>query len=183
MLSCLRRKLARCAAWRDIGATPDRSDDDTGADTGVTAPTREHPSPLNDQPVAGPGHPAKSLRVVLERCGSALLVHAGGSVDASNVVLWRRLVGEAAAVTAAPGPLIVETDGLEFMGVCAFAVLVEESASCRSRGVTLHLVSSQPVVSRIVTAAGLDTELSFSANLDEVIDGLPDQDPGTALGS
>lgn len=113
-----------------------------------------------------PGH---GLRVVLERSGSAMVVHAGGSVDASNVDVWRRLVGEAARITAAPGSLIVDTSGLEFMGVCAFVVLVEESARCRGRGIRLCLVSNQRVARRVVKALGLDTELSFSANIDDAM--------------
>lgn len=107
----------------------------------------------------------------MERSGSAMLVYAVGSVDASNAAIWQQLVGEAAAITVAPGPLIVDTSELEFMGLCAFAVLAEESASCLQRGVKLKLVSDQPIASRVVTAAGLGTELSFCANIDDALGG------------
>lgn len=160
----LRRKLARCGAWPAIGATPDRAD----ADAGATATTSDLPGDF--------------LRVVVERHGSALLVRAGGSVDASNIVVWGRLVGEAAGVTAAPGPLIIDTNGLEFMGVCAFEVLVEESARCRGRGIELCLVSAQPVVARVVAAAGLDRQLSFSANIDGALGCTPREGLGPAPG-
>lgn len=173
MLFGLRRKLRRCAARRDNAAAPGQA----GLDAVGPVTTSDRPVRLGDGPAAPGGLPDDGLRVVLERSGSALLVHAGGSVDASNVVVWRRLVGEAAGVTTAPGPLIIETNGLEFMGVCAFAVLVEESARCRSRGIKLCLVSGQPIVARVVTAAGLDTELSFFANLDEALGGSPWEDP------
>ncbi|WP_085266852.1 anti-sigma factor antagonist [Mycolicibacter longobardus] len=169
MLFGLRRKLRRCAARRDNAAAPGQA----GKDAGGPVTTGDRPVRLGD----GPGLPDDGLRVVLERSGAALLVHAGGSVDASNVMVWRRLVGEAAGVTTAPGPLIIETNGLEFMGVCAFAVLVEESARCRSRGITLCLVSGQPIVARVVTAAGLHAELSFFADLDEALGGSPREDP------
>jgi len=112
---------------------------------------------------------ANGLHVVLERSGSAVLVYAVGSVDASNAALWRQLIGEAAAITTAPGPLIVDTSALEFMGLCAFAVLAEESAGCLRRGITLSLVSNQRLAGRVVAAAGLDTRLAFCPNIDDAL--------------
>lgn len=112
-----------------------------------------------------------AVRVVVERNGSAVLVHAVGSVDASNAALWRQLIAEAAAITMPPGPLIVETSALEFMGLCAFAVLAEESAGCLRRGITLCLVSNQRLAVRVVTAAGLDTRMSFCTNIDDALRG------------
>lgn len=127
--------------------------------------------------------PDTEVRVVLERTGSALLVSAGGSVDASNVDVWRRLVAEAAALTEGPGPLIVDTSGLEFMGVCAFTVLGEESSRCRRRGISFCLVSSQPIAGRVVKATGLGSELSFGATIDEALGDTPRENPGPVEGS
>lgn len=112
------------------------------------------------------GERAGRLRAVVEQRGSACLVHAQGAVDAANLGLARagRRGGRG---TTAPGPLIVDAGGLEFMGVGAFAVLLEESARCRARGITLHLVSSQPVVARVVAATGLERDLAFSPTVDE----------------
>lgn len=164
-------------AWRNMRATFDGGDIDTGA---MTEPGGR-PARSSDGIAAAAGRAGDSLRAVLERCGSAMLVSAGGSVDASNIAVWRRLVGEAAEVTAVPGPLIIDTNGLEFMGVCAYEVLVEESARCRSRGIKLYLVSSQAVVARVVAATGLDAELSFSSILDAALGGTPRDDPGQVL--
>lgn len=144
--------------------------------------TKELPSRLSDALASVRARPDNELRVVLERSGSALVVTAGGSVDASNVALWRRLVAEAAAVTAVPGPLIVDASGLEFMGACAFAVLVEESTRCRGRGIELHLVSNQPVVGRVLNAAGLGSALSFHATVDDAFGDTPRDDPGPVGG-
>lgn len=123
----------------------------------------------------------EELHVLVERRGSALLVHAGGSVDASNIAVWRRLIGEAAGVATGPGPLIIDTGGLEFMGICAFAVLVEVAARCRSRGIQLCLVSDQRITARVVDAAGLDAELSFAAAVEDVLGDAPRDDPGPVL--
>ena len=83
----------------------------------------------------------------------AVIVSAGGELDASNDAIWRRLLSEAAAAAGPPGPLVVDISGLDFMGCCAYAALAEEAERCRDRGVEMRLVSNQPVVSRIVRRA------------------------------
>jgi|GEM_PF-3522778 len=186
MLSGLRRKLTRCAAWRRNGT---RSQPAEAAPTAVSV-VRGLIALIAeaglDEVFLAPERPAEEeLQVLVERRGPALLVHAGGSVDASNVAVWRRLIGEAAEVATAPGPLIIDTSGLEFMGICAFAVLVEQSARCRRRGIRLCLVSDQHSTARVVDVAGIDAELSFAATVDDVLGDVPDvprDDPGPVLG-
>lgn len=166
MLFGLRRKLGRCAVWRGCG--------EASGQAGIAElSAQDRPVRISEVLASVTAPPDDEVRVVLERSGSALVVSAGGSVDASNVAVWRRLVGEAAAVTAVPGPLIVDASGLEFMAVCAFGVLIEESARCRRRGIELCLVSGQPIVDRVVKAVGLDGELSFCATIDDALGGTP----------
>lgn len=102
---------------------------------------------------------AAGLRASAKRSGSALIVYTGGEVDAANEHTWRRLLGKAAAAVAAPGPLIIDTDGLDFMGCCAFTALAEEADRCRRRGIDLRAVSGKPIVARIVAASGLGQRL------------------------
>lgn len=179
MLFGLRRKLSRCAGWRRNGARPERMEAVPVAAMAVGGVVGET---CVGEAFVAPEVPAEEeLHVLVERRGSALLVHAGGSVDASNIAVWRRLVGEAAEVATAPGPLIIDTSALEFMGICAFAVLVEESASCRRRGIRLCLVSDQHITARVVDAAGIDAELSFAATVDDALGNAPRDDPGSVL--
>ncbi|BBY32579.1 hypothetical protein MMIN_06400 [Mycolicibacter minnesotensis] len=159
----LRRKRARCALGASVAASSSLAGPGLSCSIGTS-------------------YPGERLGAVVERDGTALLVHAGGSVDASNVALWRRLIAEAATATVAPGPLVIDAKALEFMAVCAFAVLVDEAARCRVRGIMLYLVSDQPVVTRVVNAAGLDSELSLAANIDEALGRVPRRDPGPVLG-
>lgn len=172
MLSGLRRKLSRCTAARRKAAASERAN---------TSAPPAHTAGLQARDAPG-GAVDEQLHVLVERRGSALLVHAGGSVDASNIALWRRLVGEAAAVATAPGPLIIDTSGLEFMAICAFPVLVEESAGCRRRGIRLCVVSDQHIVARVLAATGLDAELAFAGSVDDVLGGARN-DPGPLLDS
>jgi anti-anti-sigma factor len=177
MLFGLRRKLGRCSAWLGFEGSSGR----TGADAMVTATARRlRPGEAQASVTA---RPDTEVRIVLERTGSALLVSASGSVDASNVDVWRRLVVEAAAIAEGPGPLIVDTSGLEFMGVGAFAVLGEVSTRCRSRGISFCLVSSQPIAGRVVKATALDSELSFCTTVDEALGDTPRENPGPVEGS
>jgi hypothetical protein len=48
-----------------------------------------------------------------------VIVRAGGEIDAANEHIWRRLLGEAAAVAFSPGAVVVDVSGLDFMGCCA----------------------------------------------------------------
>jgi anti-anti-sigma factor len=116
-----------------------------------------------------------TLRTTTERIGLAVIVSAGGELDASNDATWRRLLNEAAAAAGAPGPLVVDTSGLDFMGCCAYAALAEEAQRCRQHGVQLRLVSNQPVVARMVAACGLSELLPVDDSVDAA---LSVYDPG-----
>lgn len=110
-----------------------------------------------------------TLRTTTERSGPAVIVHAGGELDASNESTWRRLLSEAAAATGTPGALVVDTSGLDFMACCAFAALAEEAEQSRRRGVDIRLVSSQPVVARTVAACGLCELLPVHDSVDDAL--------------
>jgi anti-anti-sigma factor len=107
-----------------------------------------------------------TLRTTIERSDLAVIVSAGGELDASNETTWRRLLSEAATAAGSPGPLVVDVSGLDFMGCCAYAALGEEAERCRRRGVEMRLVSSQPIVARIVTACGLSELLPVDDSVD-----------------
>jgi anti-anti-sigma factor len=110
------------------------------------------------------------LRVTIERTDACVLLRAVGDVDACNVAIWRRLLSEAVSVTRAPGPLLVETSGLDFMGCCAYTVLAEQSRLCRRHGIRLCLVSDQAIVARVLAAAGWDTELPWYRSVQTALD-------------
>jgi anti-anti-sigma factor len=119
------------------------------------APADSFPTPvkLSTRLVAELGEPDSTLRATTQRCGSAVIIRAGGEIDASNEHTWQGLVTEAAAVATRPGPLVVDVGGLDFMGCCAFAVLAEEADRCRGRGIELRLVSRHYGVARIIQEA------------------------------
>jgi anti-anti-sigma factor len=110
-----------------------------------------------------------TLRMTTERIDLAVIVSAGGELDASNEATWRRLLSEAGAAAGPPGPLVVDTSGLDFMGCCAYAALAEEAKRCRQRGVELRLVSTQPAVARVVAACGLSDLLPVHESVDAAL--------------
>lgn len=112
---------------------------------------------------------SSTLRMTTERIDRAVIVTAGGELDASNEATWRRLLREAASAAGPPGPLVVDTSGLDFMGCCAYAALAEEAERCRQHGVQLRLVSNQPVVARVVEACGLSELLPVDASVDAAL--------------
>ena len=108
------------------------------------------------------GDPHSTLRATTDRSGPAVLIHAGGEIDACNEGTWRQLLGEAAAVVAAPGPFVVDVSGLDFMACCAFATLAEEAEALprarhrtaageppADRGANRGIVWAQPDAARL----------------------------------
>jgi anti-anti-sigma factor len=115
------------------------------------------------------GDPNSTLRATTDRRGASVVISAGGEIDACNEDTWRHLVSEAAGVVTAPGPVVIDVTGLDFIGGCAFAVLAEEAAQCRRRGVDVRLVSHQPIVARIVDACGLNRLLHIYPTVDSAL--------------
>ena len=126
--------------------------------------------PLSTRLLYELGDPNSTLRATTDRSGPAVLIHAGGEIDACNEHTWRRLLEEAAAFVTAPGPFVVDVSGLDFMGCCAFAALSDEAQRCRDRGVELRLVGPQPIVARIVEACGLSRLLLVYRTVDAALD-------------
>ncbi|WP_025736031.1 anti-sigma factor antagonist [Mycobacterium genavense] len=124
---------------------------------------------LSPRLVSELGNPHSTLRAATQRSGAVVIIRAGGEVDAANEHTWRRLVEEAAAVATPPGPFIVDINGLEFMGCCAFAMLATEAERCRARGVALRLVSCDPGVARVVQACHLDRVLPLHPTIDAAL--------------
>ncbi|MDP7735623.1 anti-sigma factor antagonist [Mycobacterium paragordonae] len=115
------------------------------------------------------GEPCSTLRAITDRSGEAVVIHAGGEVDACNENTWRQLVTEAAATATAPGPFIVDVSDVDFMGCCAYTVLAEAAEDCRRRGVELRLVTHAPIVTRIVDACGLSAVLPIYPTVDSAL--------------
>jgi anti-anti-sigma factor len=128
-----------------------------------------HPLMLSSRLISELAQARSTLRATTERCDMAVIVSAGGELDASNDKVWRRLLSEAATAAGPPGPLVVDLSGLDFMGCCAYSALAEEADRCRDRGVEMRLVSNQPVVSRILDACGLSEALPVDKSVDAAL--------------
>ncbi|BBZ39722.1 anti-sigma factor antagonist [Mycobacterium conspicuum] len=109
------------------------------------------------------------LRSVTELNGSAVVIHVGGDVDASNDTVWQRMVSRTASIASAPGPFVVDARAIDFMGSCAYVALANEAVRCGRRGVELRLVSSQPVVARTIAACGLGRLLPLYASVETAL--------------
>jgi anti-anti-sigma factor len=128
---------------------------------------------LSAELVSALSSPPGLLRAIAHRDGSTVTVYADGEVDAANEHSWRQLLREAAAATTAPGPLLIDTDGLDFMACCAFTTLAEEADRCRRRGIRMCLVSRKPIVGRIITAAALGSQLRLYPDAKTALSAAP----------
>lgn len=107
------------------------------------------------RPAARPGGATCDLRATTQHAGPAVIITVRGEVDASNEGDWMFLLAQMTTTATPPGPVVVDVRGLDFMGCCAYAVLARQAERCRRRGVTLRVVSAQPIVARTVAACGL----------------------------
>jgi anti-anti-sigma factor len=119
--------------------------------------------------------PDSGLRAITECEGSAVVVHVGGDIDASNEASWQRLLRRVANIAIAPGPFVIDVSQLDFMGSCAYSVMAQESVRCQLRGVSLRLVSGQPIVARTVAACRLGDLLPIYGTVDTAL--WPVSDP------
>jgi anti-anti-sigma factor len=121
------------------------------------------------------GHAPSGLRTRTKRAGSSVVVHVDGDIDASNETAWQDVLRRGAAETVAPGPFVIDVCDLDFMGSCGYAALAHEAAECRSRGVTLRVVTSQPIVDRTIAACGLRPLLPTYASVETALSPVSDQ--------
>jgi anti-anti-sigma factor len=104
--------------------------------------------------IAELGDARSRLKATAQRSDSAVIVNAGGEVDAFNEHIWRRLIGEAAAAAEPPGVLVIDVNDFDFLGCCALHVLTDEAQRCRERGIGVRLVSRRPTTARHIAACG-----------------------------
>ena len=134
-----------------------------------TVATEAFPAPSGMRLSAQFGDPNSGLRSITECTGSAVVIHFGGDVDASNENVWQRMVSRSSSIAIAPGPFVIDVRALEFMGSCAYAALASEAVRCRRRGVSLRLVSSQPVIARTIAACGLGRLLPMYTSVENAL--------------
>jgi anti-anti-sigma factor len=130
------------------------------------------PAPCSTRLSSQFGDLNSGLRSITELSGSAVVIQVGGDIDASNESVWQRMVSRTASIAIAPGPFIVDVRALDFMGSCAYAALANEAVRCGRRGVSLRLVSSQPVVARTIAACGLGRLLPMYTSVDNALSDL-----------
>ena len=70
--------------------------------TFAIADTSFHPLMLSSRLISELAQARSTLRATTERCDMAVIVSAGGELDASNDAVWRRLLSEAAAAAGPP---------------------------------------------------------------------------------
>ena len=134
-----------------------------------TVPSETFPAPSNTRSSLQFGDPNSGLRSITEMSGSAVVIHLGGDIDASNESVWQHMVSRTASIAVAPGPFVIDVRSLDFMGSCAYAALANEAVRCGRRGVNLRLVSNQPVVARTIAACGLGRLLPMYTSVENAL--------------
>ncbi|MHA7652171.1 anti-sigma factor antagonist [Mycobacterium sp. ML4] len=126
------------------------------------AATEVFAAPLRLSPrlVSELGAETSTLRAAVQGFEAAVIVYAGGEIDAFNDDTWRLLLAEASAFAGPPQVFMVDVNSVEFMSCSSFLALADEASRCRERGIGLCLVSLHPSVARTVAACGLSEVLT-----------------------
>jgi anti-anti-sigma factor len=132
-----------------------------------------YPHPRLTECLAGGLQHTHRFRVVVQRWGSATVLRVGGEIDANNVATWKCLLHEAADA-AAPGLLVIDTDQLDFLGICGFAALVDLSRQRHGRNIAVCLVSNRPIIERIIAVCQWRDALPVYPNVDAAVDAHPE---------
>lgn len=90
------------------------------------------------------------VKVRLSPRGAAVVVRASGEVDISCVASWGRHLHRAGELATPPGPVVVDLDGLTFLGACGLRALEDAWQICWGRGIVLRLATSNPLYTRML---------------------------------
>lgn len=110
-----------------------------------------------------------TMQLTAVRNDHAMLLCARGDVDAANVHVWEWALDEVAAATDTPS-LLIDARQVDFMGSVAYTALAAQSLRCRRRGIELRLISTQPIVARVITASGLHDAIPVYCSVAAALD-------------
>ncbi|OBJ53107.1 anti-sigma factor antagonist [Mycobacterium sp. 1423905.2] len=125
---------------------------------------------LSTRLVSELGAQNSTLRAAVQGTGSAVIVYAGGEVDACNEDTWRLLLREASAFVDPQHPFLVDINSVDFMSCSGWEALADQAHRCRERGIDLCLISLQPSVGRMVEACGLGDVLTVHPSAAQALD-------------
>lgn len=125
-------------------------------------------------PLPVPARPEARVSAVLRTRGSAVVLTVRGDADACTLADWRRLVHEGAVFAESrAGALVVDTGGIGFLSWRALAVLAEEAAEYRTRGITICLVSRAPTIARMAAVDPVTAALAIHPTVVHALASLP----------
>jgi anti-sigma B factor antagonist len=103
------------------------------------------------------------LTAKLDRVGTVPIVRVVGEIDLSTVTGFSEPVHRALA-TGPPG-LVIDLQGVVFLGVCGLRVLIEADHRARKTGCPVYLVTGRRELLRPFKVAGLVTRLQCSPSV------------------
>lgn len=111
-----------------------------------------------------------TMQLTAVRNGYATLLCARGDIDAANAHIWEWALNEVAGATDTPSLLLIDARQVDFMGSVAYTALATQSLQCRRRGIKLRLISTQPIVARVITACGLHNAIPMYCSVDAALE-------------
>lgn len=113
---------------------------------------------------------APSLCVSHRTVGHAVVVRAVGEIDMATGPDLRSNLKQAYGLLPPGWTLVVDLDGVSFLGSVGLSVLFEINERCQATGNPMRVVVSRPEVVRPLQVTGLDRVISVTDSLDRVVD-------------
>ncbi|CAM3714688.1 STAS domain-containing protein [Kibdelosporangium persicum] len=110
------------------------------------------------------------VQIQLERHESAVTVaHVTGDIDLASADVFRAGLAESVAACDA---LVLNLDGVTFMGSLGFSVLVETHRETERRNVRWGIVAGSSPISRPLKITGLEQVLPIYPSVSDALDAL-----------
>lgn len=105
-----------------------------------------------------------------EEQSDAVIVRAGGELDAFTVDQLTKHLQEAEDAVTPPAPVLLDLTDLTYLSSAGVAALVIHTQRCAERKTRLRVVADQPAVLRPITLTGADDTIHVVPTLEKAID-------------
>lgn len=101
---------------------------------------------------------------------NAVIVRAGGELDAFTAEQLAKHLQEAEDAVTPPAPVLLDMTEITYLSSAGVATLVIHTGRCAELNSRLCVVADQPAVLRPITLTGADKIIAITPTLDKAID-------------
>ncbi len=100
----------------------------------------------------------------------AVIVRAGGELDAFTTDQLAKHLQEAEDAATPPAPVLLDLTDITYLSSAGVATLVIHAQRCADLDLRLRVVADQPAVLRPISLTGADEAIDIVPTLDDIVD-------------